>query len=105
MEQHILDSVFTFVTVIVAIVAVVTMTWLSRRQKHQLPTNDLLKRLDGISSRLSQLDSSIDTIAIEVERISEAQRFTAKILAERTSAAPLPPAAETHRQPGYTTPH
>jgi hypothetical protein len=34
--------------------------------------------------RLAQLQDSVDAIAVEVERIAEAQRFTAKLLAERT---------------------
>jgi hypothetical protein len=34
--------------------------------------------------RLEQLQQSVDAIAIEVERIAEAQRFTAKLLAERS---------------------
>jgi len=34
-------------------------------------------------SRLERLEHAIDTIAIEVERISEGQRFVTKILAER----------------------
>jgi hypothetical protein len=34
--------------------------------------------------RLQHLQESIDTIAIEVERIAEAQRFSAKLLAERS---------------------
>jgi hypothetical protein len=33
--------------------------------------------------RLEHLQQSVDAIAIEVERIAEAQRFTAKLLAER----------------------
>jgi hypothetical protein len=32
--------------------------------------------------RLEQLQQSVDAIAIEVERIAEAQRFSAKLLAE-----------------------
>jgi hypothetical protein len=34
-------------------------------------------------SRLEQIQQSLDSIAIEVERITEAQRFTAKLMAER----------------------
>lgn len=34
--------------------------------------------------RLEQLQQSVDAIAIEVERIAEAQRFSARLLAERT---------------------
>jgi len=37
-------------------------------------------------SRVRQLQESIDAIAVEVERISEAQRFTTKLLADRERA-------------------
>ncbi len=35
------------------------------------------------SRQLEQLQQSVDAIAVEVERIAEAQRFSAKLLAER----------------------
>lgn len=38
-------------------------------------------RLD--ENRLQHLEQAVDAIAIEVERISEGQRFTTKLLAER----------------------
>jgi hypothetical protein len=41
-----------------------------------------------LSARLERMEQAIDSIAIEVERISEGQRFTAKLLAERVPAAP-----------------
>jgi hypothetical protein len=34
-------------------------------------------------SRFSRLEDAVDSIAIEVERIAEAQRFTAKLMSER----------------------
>jgi hypothetical protein len=46
--------------------------------------NDLTPRLDEIAQRLSRLEQAADATALEVERISEGQRFTTKILAERT---------------------
>ncbi|MEP7085842.1 MAG: hypothetical protein ABI884_00795 [Gemmatimonadota bacterium] len=42
------------------------------------------------SGKLEQLQQSVDSIAIEVERIAEAQRFTAKLAAERSEAKQLP---------------
>jgi hypothetical protein len=40
----------------------------------------------GIAAeRLAQLQDSVDAIAVEVERIGEAQRFAAKIAAERVA--------------------
>jgi len=40
-----------------------------------------------VTPQLRQLQESIDAMAIEIERISEGQRFTAKVLAERSSAS------------------
>jgi hypothetical protein len=40
--------------------------------------------------RFDQLQQSIDAIAVEVERIAEAQRFSAKLLAERPDVPALP---------------
>jgi len=36
--------------------------------------------------RLARLESAVDAIAIEVERISEGQRFTTRLLSEQTQA-------------------
>jgi hypothetical protein len=66
--------------------------------------------------RYDELARSIDAIALEVERISEAQRFAAKLLVERTNptlsapavSAPtvaVPSASMAMREPGVTTPH
>jgi hypothetical protein len=38
-----------------------------------------------ITARLSRMEQAIDSIAVEVERISEGQRFTTKLLSERTT--------------------
>lgn len=40
---------------------------------------------DAHSEQLAQLQQSVDAIALEVERIAEAQRFSAKLLAERST--------------------
>lgn len=40
--------------------------------------------------RFDQLQQSVDAIAVEVERIAEAQRFSAKLLAERSETPTLP---------------
>ena len=41
-----------------------------------------------VTSRLERMEQAIDSIAVEVERISEGQRFTTKLLSDRTSAPP-----------------
>jgi hypothetical protein len=39
--------------------------------------------LTEISQRLGRLEQAVDATAVEVERISEAQRFTTKLLVEK----------------------
>jgi hypothetical protein len=49
-----------------------------------------------VMQRLEHMEQAIDSIAVEVERISEGQRFTTRLLSERAG----PPAAESPaRQP------
>ena len=39
--------------------------------------------IDGLQERLDRIESAVESIAIEVERISEANRFMAKLLDDR----------------------
>jgi hypothetical protein len=48
------------------------------RQPPQIPSH--------VSARLERMEQSLEAIALEVERISEGQRFTTKLLAERSPA-------------------
>ncbi|MFN2566104.1 MAG: hypothetical protein ABR499_13995 [Gemmatimonadaceae bacterium] len=40
-----------------------------------------------VVARLDRIEQAVDAVAIEVERISEGQRFTTKLLSERTADA------------------
>ncbi len=48
------------------------------------------KTLDEIAERLAQLERAVDAIAVETERISEGQRFTTKLLSERSAEQSVP---------------
>ena len=48
-----------------------------------------------VSARLARIEAAVDSIAVEVERISEAQRFLTKLQAER---APLASGEPANRQ-------
>ncbi|MFL5499068.1 MAG: hypothetical protein ACJ77T_05305 [Gemmatimonadaceae bacterium] len=41
------------------------------------------RELSTINGRLERIESAVDAIALEVERISEAQRFTARLQSEQ----------------------
>jgi len=78
----------------IAIVAIVAGSsfgllkmWLQRSGRLSIPEPDLKEIRDGIG----QLQQAVDAIAIEVERLSEGQRFTTKLLADSvTGSAPVP---------------
>jgi hypothetical protein len=53
------------------------------------------------AARFHELTQVMEGIALEVERISEGQRFATRLLSER-AAQPLP---LPRREPGVTTPH
>jgi hypothetical protein len=79
----------------IAIVAIVAGSsyrllkmWLQRSGQLSIAKADLQEILAGIG----QLQHAVDAIAIEVERLSEGQRFTTKLLAESAPGAALVPA-------------
>ncbi|HUF31319.1 MAG TPA: hypothetical protein VMM77_11775, partial [Gemmatimonadaceae bacterium] len=43
-----------------------------------------------VGERLERMEQAIDAIAVEVERISEGQRFATKLLSDANSAGSLP---------------
>ena len=50
------------------------------------------RELSAINGRLERIETAVDSIALEVERISEAQRFSARLHSEQ-------------QQPRLSTPH
>ncbi len=46
----------------------------------------------GLSSQLQRIENTVDSMAIEIERISEAQRYMARLQTERAEPTSLPPA-------------
>ncbi|HET7584910.1 MAG TPA: hypothetical protein VFK13_08385 [Gemmatimonadaceae bacterium] len=71
-------EVVAFIVSVVFIVTTgsVVRTWIVRRGVSP-------KSLTNIEERLTRIEQSIDAMSLEVERISEGQRFTTKLLAER----------------------
>jgi hypothetical protein len=72
--------IFSFASFAVLAVSIARLVgkWIDRRGQ--------LAQGDRSDERLSRIEQAVDAIAIEVERISEAQRFTTKLLAEKNGA-------------------
>jgi hypothetical protein len=75
-----------------AIVPITAIGWpLARAYAKRIAQGDVAGRVPpDVAARLERMEQAIDSIAVEVERISEGQRFTAKLLSERTAASSEP---------------
>jgi len=73
---------------------------LSRMGRRPRERGDAPGRLDD--ARLERIEQAVDAIAIEVERIAEAQRFTARLMSER-AVERLPAQGDDARR--SVTPH
>ena len=69
----ILSTALTFGTIIT-----IVRMWLNRHRSSTPPVH-----LEPLMDRLQRIEQSLDSVAVEVERISEGQRFATKLLAER----------------------
>jgi hypothetical protein len=83
------------VVIVLALFATVSITLITISRAWMSRGSDNAKRANGSLSpmaddRLARLEQAVDAIALEVERISEGQRFTTKLLSEQARAGPKP---------------
>ena len=102
MGEKILSDILVFagMMALMGCLTGIIITFLKRGSR-QLPSRELSMRLDDIVERLGRLETSVDATAVEIERISEGQRFTTKLLADRNGVS----AFADHARGGSTTPH
>ena len=109
-SQVIVEDVLVFAGSITAMGCVtgIIVTMIKQRRTKALPTGDLERRLDEVAERLNRIETAVDSTALEVERISEGQRFTTRLLSERAgtgAAAGGSSFGDKPRSGGSTTPH
>ena len=76
------------VTAIFGITAVMLKMWLSHVEK--MKGMSISKQDRGsIDARLERVEQAVESIAIEVERIGEGQRFVNKLMSDRAQPMPL----------------
>ncbi|AHG89090.1 hypothetical protein J421_1553 [Gemmatirosa kalamazoonensis] len=66
----------------------------TRRQPPPIDESRLVATLEELRDRMAQLERTVDASAVELERIGEADRYMAKLLAERVPAAVPAPRSE-----------
>jgi hypothetical protein len=81
-NEDILVPIAFFVMVTVTAIGFPLARAFARRMERQpiSPTNS-----PELAAQMARMEQAIDSIAIEVERISEGQRFTTKLLSERNN--------------------
>ena len=88
---------FALATVLAAgalVIRAAAAWWLRMKQLERAeggPPEDAV--LASVEARLARIEQTVEATAIEVERIAEAQRFAARLLAERTASANERPSA------------
>jgi len=66
----------------------VTVLTLARLWFRRLELRDQNRALtSSVEERLLRIEEAVDAMAVEMERMSESQRFTSKVLAERLPSA------------------
>jgi hypothetical protein len=55
------------------------------------------RRVQRLEERIARLEGSMESMASEMERLGEGQRFMTKLLAERSQGGSGPSGAEPHR--------
>ena len=84
--QHITQIVVAALVTGCIAIGLVAQAWATRRRGGSRPS----ARVDALEQRLERMEQAIDAVALEMERLGEAHRFTAKLLAERLEAVPAP---------------
>jgi hypothetical protein len=93
--NHSLAEVIQTALVSGTFLAAFTIFLLSRRRSAKPDA-----QASQVLARLERIEQAVDAIAIEVERVSEGQRFTARVLAERSADQ-----VSARTPPKVTTPH
>jgi hypothetical protein len=84
MEEIIAIGGFFSTVIIVSLGFPLVRSW--TRQKEKEPPKILFQ----VEERLSRMETSIDSMAVEIERISESQRFVTKLMSDRERVKALP---------------
>lgn len=83
-QQAVDMTIGFFLTVAVIIIGLPLARAFARRMDRRGGTPQISNE---VSSQLAHLNQAVDAIALEVERISEGQRFTTRLLSEQRDAA------------------
>jgi len=88
------DAVLVFAQVAaiasMLLASICTISVLTYRSVKKVDSRNTSAPIGDLRGQMEQLQQSVDSIAVEVERIAEAQRFMARLESERDARQSLP---------------
>jgi hypothetical protein len=81
------EAMFISIAFFITVAAVIIGLPLARAFARRMDRRTATQIPPEVSNQLAQLGQAVDAIALEVERISEGQRFTTRLLSEQRDAA------------------
>jgi hypothetical protein len=87
-EVQVFAQVAAIATMLLA--AICTISVLTYRSVKKVDARSAIAPSADLRVQMEQLQQSVDSIAVEVERIAEAQRFMARLESEREARQALP---------------
>ena len=85
MEPDILRLAQLFAVIGMFTAGMIGLAWVTKVAFKSAPRQTPRIAPEVDEARFSRLEDAVDAIAVEVERIAEAQRFSARLLAERAN--------------------
>ena|SRR5690348_15990931 len=83
MNEEMLVDVLVFSGLMATLFCTMKLILIAVDRRRRVPKESSLTAIEEINQRLARMEQAMDATAIEVERISEAQRFTTKLLVEK----------------------
>lgn len=80
-----------FMTIAVIALGIPIIRAITRRWVDRAPTS-IVQIPSDVTARLERIEQAVEAVAIEVERIAEAQRFSAKLMADQRALPRSEPA-------------
>lgn len=99
-----IDSEVIIVPTVFALPCIVIFArmWFKHKEK-MITLSGTASSNPALEARLARIEEAVDTIAVEIERMGEGQRFVTKLLSDRS--AQLPEASKSPGSGRVTTPH
>jgi hypothetical protein len=84
-EDIVIPGFFFFTVIVLALGIPLVRAYIRKQERGDVPT----RLTPELEARLDRLESMVETVSVEVERMAEGQRFTTRLLSEGAVPAPL----------------